>query len=364
MQPKTQNQHVIHYFLGALCAIIHFFSSNKQNVETMYSTNWYASFAKYYRAFFASIPFSVGDILYAIAICFLCIKLFQFFRFLFSKERRKTFPTIWKPTALKLFNFLSILYILFNLLWGINYNRIGIAAQLNLTNEKYTLQDLKNINALLVQKINENKIALQSTTEKKNTTATMFSNTKTAYDSAAKKYSFLAYQNPCIKKSMFAWFCNYASIYGYYNPFTAEANINTDVPAFTQPFTTSHEVAHQLGYAKEMEANFVGYLAATNSGDALFKYSTYTDLFSYANNTLYIADSSAANACRKLLLPAVIEDFKERRRFSKAHVGILEPLIKIIYGKFLEQNEQPMGILSYDEVTAFIIAFHKKFNSI
>ena len=364
MEPKAIKQHTLHYFLGAIVAVIHFFSSNKQNVETFYSTNWYASFAAYYRAVFSSIPFSVGDVLYAVAICFIAVKLYQLCSFLYSKERRKTFRSIWKITAFKTINFLFVLYIIFNVLWGINYNRIGIAAQLNLTTEKYTLQDLNAINILLVQKINENKIALQSTNENNITAATMFLKTKTAYDSAAKKYSFLAYKNPSIKKSMFAWFCNYASIYGYYNPFTAEANINTDVPAFTQPFTTSHEVAHQLGYAKEMEANFVGYLAATNSADTYFKYSTYTDLFSYANNTLYIADSAAAFACRKLLLPAVIEDFKERRRFSKAHVGAMEPLIKILYGKFLEQNEQPMGILSYDEVTAFIIAFHKKFNKI
>lgn len=347
--------------LSFLCIAIKIFCTNAENVEILYSTNWYVSFALHYRALFAWLPFSVGDVLYGIVICYLALKFYLFIRIIFSKAKRKIFSTTWKNSVLKIFQILAIVYILFNLLWGINYNRIGIANQLQLKNEKYTVEDLHAINLILVQKINENKLALLSKNENSISTNEMFSRTKMAYDSAAKKYPFLAYKNPSIKKSMFGWFCNYTQVYGYYNPFTAEANINTNVPAFTQPFTTCHEVAHQLGYAKEMEANFVGYIAAVSSGDAYFKYATYTDLFSYANNTLYYADSSAAFACSKLLLPAVVNDFKERRKFNRAHAGALEPFIRRLYGKFLEQNEQPMGILSYNEVTAFIIAYHKKF---
>jgi hypothetical protein len=78
---------------------------------------------------------------------------------------------------------------------------------------------------------------------------------------------------------LWGWLGNYVGFTGYYNPFTGEAQVNTTVPKFLQPFTASHEVAHQLGYAKEMEANFVGYLAASHSTDTLFRYSVYLDLF-------------------------------------------------------------------------------------
>jgi Protein of unknown function (DUF3810) len=364
MLPKTIKQYFWPITLLFFVVLIKVFSANKDAVEMYYSTSSYASFASFYRAIFARVPFSVGDVLYTIAICYLLVKIFHFCRALCSKERRKLLQTNWKASAKKTFHIILIIYLLFNILWGLNYNRIGIAEQLNLTKEKYTIDDLKAINFLLVQKINENKLVLLSKNENTITTNEMFLKTKIAYDSAAIKYPFLAYRNPSIKKSMFTWFCNYAKIYGYYNPFTAEANINVDVPAFTQPFTTCHEVAHQLGYAKEMEANFVGYFAAKSSGDAYFKYSTYTDLFSYANNTLYYADTSAAFAYSKLLLPAVVKDFKERRKFNNAHGGPLEPFIKLIYGKFLEQNEQPLGILSYNEVTSFIIGYHKKFKDL
>jgi hypothetical protein len=31
-----------------------------------------------------------------------------------------------------------------------------------------------------------------------------------------------------------------------------------------------------------------------------------------------------------------------------------------MYGKYLQNNQQPSGILSYDEVTGLLIAYYKK----
>jgi len=36
-----------------------------------------------------------------------------------------------------------------------------------------------------------------------------------------------------------------------------------------------HELAHQVGIASESEANFMGYLATTNSDNVYFNYSGY-----------------------------------------------------------------------------------------
>jgi hypothetical protein len=39
-------------------------------------------------------------------------------------------------------------------------------------------------------------------------------------------------------------------------------------------------------------------------------------------------------------------------------------MITWAYGKFLENNEQPQGILSYDAVTGFLMAYYRKFGEI
>jgi hypothetical protein len=355
---------LINGILLVLCIAINLFSASALRVENNYATTFYASFATILRKLFGWLPFSIGDLLYGGLIVFLLLKLFRFIKFLFSKKKDFLLKEKIVSAFLYLFRLCAIVYIIFNIFWGINYNRQGIATQLNLKIDEYSIEDLKNINTLLVEKINACKTSLVNNKTNYPTNENLFLKVEEAYINVEKKYPYLHYKNQSIKKSIWGWAGNYIGFEGYYNPFTGEAQINTTVPKFTQPFTACHEVAHQLGYAKEMEANFVGYLAATASSDTLFNYSVYAEMFSYANRTLFIADSSAAIEFKKSLQPAVIVDFKERRKFYAEHRSFIEPIISYLYGKFLESNEQPMGILSYDEVTAFIIAYYKKYGKI
>ena len=81
--------------------------------------------------------------------------------------------------------------------------------------------------------------------------------------------------------------------------------MNTTIPRFVQPFTTCHEIGHQLGYAKEEEANFCGFLATKSSSDPAFKYSVYVDIYLYAASALYMMDSTAFIPYRESLKPEV-----------------------------------------------------------
>ncbi len=347
-----------------ICVAIHLYSKNETRVENGYTASFYPAISNIFRLAFGWLPFSIGDFLWGAIVFFLVQQLFYFIRFLFSKKRRLDSGERVKQTAIKTVIFCSIVYILFNIFWGINYNRIGIAHQLGLEMEDYSIDELKTINGILVGKINTSKQTLINNNTAYPNNAALFNMTKNAYTEIETKYSFLSYKHASLKQSMWGWLGNYTGFVGYYNPFTGEAQVNTTVPKFTQSFTACHEVAHQLGYAKEMEANFVGYLAASNSADTLFRYSVYADLFSYANRTLYFADSTSALQYRKFLLPAVMADFNERRKFALDHSSFLEPIFRALYGKFLQSNQQPMGILSYDEVTSFLIAYYKKFGTI
>ncbi|MFC4261986.1 DUF3810 domain-containing protein [Ferruginibacter yonginensis] len=343
---------------------IRWYSSDVQRVEEGYSTQFYPKLANTFRLCVGGLPFSLGDILWALLIIWLLYKLVQCFIFFWKPNRLQRLKLLlWQP-LFKFIQTLAVVYIIFNVCWGINYNRQGIATQLGLSLDEYTVKELAAINDVLVFKINHSKAQLLVHQCKPLSTDSLYSFTVAAYQNVSKKYSFLTYHHPAIKTSLWGWVGNYTGFLGYYNPITGEAQVNTTVPAFTQPFTACHEVAHQLGYAKEMEANFVGYLAASASNDERFKYAVYTDLFTYANRTLYIADTMLARKYQRLLAPDVLKDFKERRAFYNAHRSFMEPIIRFLYSKFLQSNQQPMGILSYDEVTSFIIAYYKKFGTI
>ena len=84
---------------------------------------------------------------------------------------------------------------------------------------------------------------------------------------------------------------SWCNITGIFVPFTFEANVNVDVPDYSQPATMCHELSHLRGYMREDEANFIAYLACRNSENVEFQYSGAMLAFVYANNALYSADS-------------------------------------------------------------------------
>ena len=343
---------------------IHVYSLDSMRVESGYSHQFFASFSRLLRLSLGWIPFSIGDFLYGIGVGWLIWQAYRLTRRLLAIRKKPANWSVISAFLMNLFIFFSSLYIVFNVFWGINYNRMGIAWQLGLKMEKYSTADLQNINALLVEKVNQSKAVLVKNKTSYPTNREMFAKVSEAYTALTGVYPFIKYEPVSLKSSMWGWLGNYTGFTGYYNPFTGEGQVNTSVPEFLQPFIACHEVAHQVGYAKEMEANFVGYLAASRSPDTLLHYSVYLDLFTYANRNLFFTDSTSANRYRKQLLPAVVDDYKEWIRFNRRHQSFAEPVIRWLYGKFLQGNRQPQGIMSYDEVTSFLISYYKKFGMI
>ena len=358
---KMKKRLVFTLVLVVIAVAVHVYSNDSTRVENQYATGIYPVFSRLLRYCFGWLPFSIGDVFYGMVVLWLIWKLVKGIKIIFKRQ-----ATLrgFAAGAGKGLCILLITYILFNLFWGINYNRVGIAGQLQLKMEKYTPDDLKMINGLLVEKVNAAKMVLVNNHVAYPNNRQLFTKVQQAYQKAETVYPFLKYQPVSLKPSVWSWVGNYMGFTGYYNPFTGEAQVNTLVPKFLQPFTACHEVAHQLGYAKEMEANFVAYLAATTLQDTLLHYSVYLDLFIYSNRNLFETDSIAAKACRSKLLPAVVDDLKEWRTFNKNHRNPIEPVFRWIYGKYLEGNQQPQGVLSYDEVTGFIIAYYKKYGKI
>lgn len=347
--------------LAPIALSIHLYSADPGRVESNYSAAIYPPFAAFLRQMFGWLPFSFGDLLYGSFGVWILWKLISSIRALYKKK--VTIQGVARGFLKALIILLS-LYVSFNLFWGINYNRKGIAAQLNMQMGKYSISELKDLNALLVEKVNSARQSLINSNQKRPSSNELFKQVQEAYAVAGKSYPFLQYHTVSLKPSLWGWLGNYTGFTGYYNPFTGEAQVNTMVPFFLQPYISCHEVAHQLGYAKEMEANFVGYLAAAASVDTLLHYSVYLDLFLYSNRNLFITDSLEARAYAKQLLPAVIKDIKEWKDFQRRHRNPIEPVIRWAYGKYLENNEQPQGVLSYDEVTSFMVAYYKKFGKI
>ncbi|HWH63844.1 MAG TPA: DUF3810 domain-containing protein [Ginsengibacter sp.] len=336
-------------------------AQNSYYVEKFYTGGFYYFFSIVLRFLLGWIPFSCGDILYFVAGCWILWKLIKNGTLLFKRKFSKELfiKKLWKLIII----FISI-YIVFNIFWGLNYNRKGIAWQLNLPHVNYDTTNLKLMQGLLLQKVNETKRSLVNKNILYPSNKDLFKRAKACYNDAAKAYPFIQYKVASVKSSFYGLLGDYLGFTGYYNPFTGEAQVNTTVPKFLIPYITLHEMGHQLGYAKEDEANFSGYLAAANSHDTLFQYSTYLDLFVYANREVYYFDSSTSRLAVAQLIPEVRTDLLEWRRFNRKYTSSFEPALSWLYGKYLLANQQPQGLGSYNEVIATLMAYYKKYGKI
>ncbi|MEP6927993.1 MAG: DUF3810 domain-containing protein [Ginsengibacter sp.] len=340
---------------------IRLWATNHYRVEIFYTKDFYYFFAITLRSLFGWIPFSLGDILYLVAGGWLFWKVIKNCILLFKKKFNKQ---IFLEKISKLILLSVIIYIVFNIFWGLNYNRKGIAWQLHLKESVYDSANLKVMQELLLQKVNETKKILINQKGFYPDKTNLFKRAKECYDLAKKEYPFIQYKSASVKSSLYGWLGNYLGFTGYYNPFTGEAQVNITVPEFLLPYITLHEMGHQLGYAKEDEANFSGYLAASSSHDTLFQYSAYLDLFIYANREVYYFDSTSSKAAATRLIPQVKADLLEWRRFNQEYRSFIEPAISWLYGKYLQVNQQPKGLRSYNEVIAMLMSYYKKYGKI
>jgi hypothetical protein len=334
------------------------FSRYPAAVERYYSMGLYPVIARGQRLLFGWIPFSVGDLLYGVVAVLLLYRLVRGIRRLLRREAKRGWG--WRLLRGCVFVVLWV-YVVFNVAWGLNYNRLGIADQLGLQVRPYSTAELNALTKVILGEMNDLNSGAKEHRADLGHMRMLRAGAVQAYDSLAADDPRFAYRSPSVKASLYSYPGLYIGFAGYYNPFTGEAQVNMGDPLFGLPYTSCHEMGHQLGYAKENEANFIGFLAARSSPDPAFRYSVYLDLYLYAVRELYVRDSALAKGFRGQLAPGVREDLRELQRFNRKYQNDLEPMIWDVYSGYLKANRQPHGIVTYSEVTAWLIAYGRKF---
>jgi len=328
-------------------------------IEHYYSNGLYPVISKVQRFLFGWVPFSVGDLIYAFFIVVVLVKTWQVLKILIKRKYSRRY---FLAGLKQIIFFILFLYVFFYLLWGLNYSRKGIAAQLDLRMAKYTPAELDSLTSVLEERLNYYAAQVQpaqrdSFYKKRN----LFHESYEAYKLAHQQYPYLNYEPRSVKPSLFSYAGNIFGFEGYYNPFSGEGQVNTTIPVFMQPYVACHEIGHQVGYGKENEANFAGFLACRLHPSAVFRYSVYFDMYNYTINSLFRNDSARAKEYLQALHPQVKKDYDEIRRFFSKYENPIQPFITWIYGKYLKANNQPAGKRTYSEVIAFLIAYQRKF---
>lgn len=348
------NRAIIIAALAVSIYLLLVFAGHPQAVERYYSQGLYPVICQVLHPVLNIIPFSLGDLLYISVIGWIIYGIINLIRLLFKKQLKSAVLILLRGII-----GVQVGMLLFYVFWGMNYFRPSAAERLNLKEKKFTLQELQTVTSSLIDSANATRSRLSA--------AEMHQPNDTIYNRAIKamlalgstSVNFKNY-NPNIKPSLLTPLMNYISTSGYYNPFTTEAQLNYQQPAFARPFVACHEMSHQAGYGPEDEANFAGFLAATASKDKLLRYSAYHLAVGEFMVTMRGADTVLHKELKARISAVVKADFKEERLYWQGYQNELNVVTGIFYDSFLKANNQPRGLDTYNRMVTLVMAMYRE----
>jgi len=149
---------------------------------------------------------------------------------------------------------------------------------------------------------------------------------------------------------------SYLGISGIFIPFTGEANVNGTVPDWEIPFTAAHELAHQRGFAREEEANYVGYLACLAHPDRDFQYSGTFRAGLYALSALARADRKSYGELRGSLAAPLRRDLAALMAWQRRYESRLVDVQDKVNDAYLKTQGQADGVRSYGRMVDLLLA--------
>lgn len=343
-----------------IAGIIFLLGLNAGLTESLYSNILYPIISTPLRWISSWFFFPLGDLLYALLILYVLRKIYLFVRRAFKKDLKKSHRLL---IPLQIVNFGILLYIVFKILWGLNYSRPSIASTLAIHDKKYNVKELVMLGRFLITRINQVQLLRAKLPQGKPgpyTSKQLQLTAKEAYDHLGETHPFFNYKVAVLKPVLNSWLITKIGIEGYYSPPSGEANINMRLPATGLPFVACHEMAHQIGVAREDEANLVGYLTSTASKDINFQYAGYYSILRNVMFEIRIKSPEDYKLLYKDLNPLTIADYKQEREFWKKYNSQMFDYFGMAFDKFLKINNQPKGIDSYQDIVLWVYNIHEK----
>jgi hypothetical protein len=254
----------------------------------------------------------------------------------------------------------SVLFILFKLAWGFNYQRQPLMQTLAPELRYPLTEDLEAIGTRLVNGINENHAA-RTTSPASNPTLkpeevvqilcqaieASFQGNKLIGPAAPGNY-------PLPKPLAASTLMSVLGVRAFYFPFTGEVSYNPDVPLAELPFAIARAKAYQRGYAREDEARFIAYLVCTTAPDPLVRYSG----FLHTVEVLERLEKSRVGSFRPQLAAGPQADLKQLAEYWGATLHYYPSrLTEWLFDFHLRVNRDPRGIESLREDVPLIVAY-------
>ena len=322
----------------------------------MISNWWFNSITKTYNEFVSAltynISFPVGEILYLGLLFYIIHIIIQFIQI------RK-----FKAIIFQLFTLLNFFLFIYQFIWGMVYYKPTFN-----TNYSELLVEEDEVKQLYCKYIN-NTEQFREILSNQEDVPLKFSHSTIDYLEDFKEsqellqkekwiQNYIILKRPRVKNSLISNLQNHIGILGYYNPFTIESNVNVHNTDLKTPFTIAHELAHQMGFASENEANFIAYFTGIHSNLTEVKYAaSYKTSFSLLFS-LWDQDPLFVMSELESLPEGIKTDRTYEINYYSKYEGTSNEAFTMLNDQFLKANNQE-GTIAYSKYIELIIYYEK-----
>lgn len=343
------------YLWMILAALIYGFSlvvrDNPALLERVYPAAVNRGLIRILSRITGTVPFSLGEFLVYGHVLALVVLGFLFVKKLFTGG------------ALRLLSrtlaYVSILYMVFMVVFGLNYQRPSVRTYLGLEKTLYGQEELVALNEALILRANALR---EEMPENKEGVFTLSFEERVLYEKA--KDSFVAFSEEVpvyggtygITKGILASeYLNYTGITGIFMPFTGEANVNRRSPDLLFPATVLHEMAHQRGVAYEDEANYLAFVTSQYHDHKEIQYSGTMLALINAMNALHRENRELYLELYATYHEGIQRDLRAYREFYKAYEGPVNEQATKVNDNYLKSQGQASGVKSYGEMVNLLL---------
>jgi len=350
---------VIGCILVAAGFVLLFIYRLSQDFSRWYSTRVYQIWVNITGRIMNVFPFSVSEVsLYILIGIILVTGLRMFWRLVGRKSGKQEVCS----GLLSFFLLAAVLFFLYVINCGINYNRESFTESSGIVIEDYTADELTEVCQWLTGEVNRLAEVVERDEEGVMQLAgSAAEGAVEAMEELGEEYPELAGYYPRPKALLIPWVLSIQHLSGIYSPFTIEANYNSGMVDYNIPFTACHELSHLRGFMQEEEANFIAFLACSKSEDMEFQYSGYLSGWTYCMNVLYNVDYDVWEKVREELTEAVEPDLKANREYWASYDGTVAEVANQINDTYLKANGQADGVKSYNQMVDLIITYYHNF---
>lgn len=313
-------------------------------IERFYSTGFYPGLQSLLTPLTNRVPFGVVDVL-IIALA-LGVPIWWIVRIKRAGRGRR-----WKSAGLLAINTIvltAVVVCVFELLWGLNYQRTPLKQKLDWDEQRATFPATVALARSALDNVNAESAAVHAGPWPAD--EEVRERLRESFGEVVRELGAKGEFAPAVPKtSLLIPYLRASGLAGFTNPFGHEVILDPELLPFEKPYTLAHEWAHLAGFADESEASFIGLLTCLRSDASEIRYSGWLELYRYLpGRPIEPGEDPSHLAPWPPLAPEARDDLRAIGDRARKHYNqVIGSAQARVYDRFLKANRVEAGIASY-----------------